>query len=238
MSKRPLPSREGVQQNRFNCHASASARLRGKLPSGRAVAAAAAFTALLPHFARASEDIVPPAVPDAIQLKVPAVPFLLGHGVGTQNYVCSPSGTGVAFVLMTPQATLFDNQNEQLTSHFFSPNPQEPNTNPVVVTDRAIRITWRHSQDSSTVWGEVKQGNASTDSNFVAVGAVAWLLVTKVHVEDGPTGGDKLSKTTFIHRVNTAGGLAPSIGCNSATDLGHQAFVPYTADYIFYRAPR
>jgi len=84
----------------------------------------------------------------------------------------------------------------------------------------------------------VKQGNASSDSNFVAFGAVAWLLVTKVHVEDGPTGGDKLSKTTFIHRVNTAGGLAPSVGCNSAADLGRQAFVPYTADYIFYRAPR
>jgi hypothetical protein len=84
----------------------------------------------------------------------------------------------------------------------------------------------------------VKQGNASTDSNFVAHGALAWLLVSKVHVEDGPPGGDKLSKTTFTHRVNTSGGLAPATGCNSAADLGHQAFVPYTADYIFYRAPR
>jgi hypothetical protein len=238
MSKRPLPSREGVQQNRFNRQALASERPRGKLSIGAAAAVAAAFTALLPQLAHAGEVIVPPAVPEAIKLKVPAEPFLLGHGVGTQNYVCSPSGAGVAFVLMTPQATLFDDEKEQLTSHFFSPNPQEPNTNPVVVTDRAIRVTWRHSRDSSTVWGEVKQGNASSDSNFVALGAVAWLLVTKVHVEDGPNGGDKLSKTTFIHRVNTSGGLAPSVGCNSAADLGHQAFVPYTADYIFYRAPR
>jgi Protein of unknown function (DUF3455) len=238
MSKRPVPSREVVQENRFNRHEPASGRSRGKLPIASAVALAAALTALLPQLARAGEEIVPPAVPDAIKLKVPAEPFLLGHGVGTQNYVCSPSGNGVAFVLMTPQATLFDDAKEQLTSHFFSPNPEEPNANPVVVTDRAIRVTWRHSRDSSTVWGEVKQGNASTDSNFVAFGAVAWLLVTKVHVEDGPTGGDKLSKTTFIHRVNTSGGLAPTTGCNSAADLGHQAFVPYTADYIFYRAPR
>jgi len=238
MSKRPLPSREGVQGNRLNRCVRASERMLGKLSIGSAVAVATAFTALLPQLAHAGDVIVVPDVPEAIKLKVPAVPFLLGHGVGTQNYVCSPSGAGVAFVLMTPQATLFDNENEQLTSHFFSPNPQEPNTNPVVVTDRAIRVTWRHSQDSSTVWGEVKQGNASSDSNFVAFGAVAWLLVTKVHVEDGPTGGDKLSKTTFIHRVNTAGGLAPSVGCNSAADLGRQAFVPYTADYIFYRAPR
>jgi Protein of unknown function (DUF3455) len=238
MSKRPLPSREGIQENRFNRHAPASERPPGKLSIGSAAAVAAAFAALLPQLARAGKDIVPPAVPTAIQLKVPAEPFLLGHGVGTQNYVCSPSGAGVAFVLMTPQATLFDDEKEQLTSHFFSPNPQEPNANPVVVTDRAIRVTWRHSQDSSTVWGEVKQGNASTNSNFVAFGAVAWLLVTKVHVEDGPTGGDKLSKTTFIHRVNTSGGIAPSTGCTSPADLGHQAFVPYTADYIFYKAAR
>jgi hypothetical protein len=238
MSKRPVPSGKGLQENRFNRHAPAFEGPRVKRPIASAAALAAAFTAFLPQLARAAEEIVPPPVPDAIQLKVPAEPFLLGHGVGTQNYVCSPSGTGVAFVLMTPQATLFDNEKEQLTSHFFSPNPQEPNANPVVVTDRAIRVTWRHSRDSSTVWGEVKQGNASTDANFVAQGAVAWLLVTKVHVEDGPTGGDKLSKTTFIHRVNTSGGLAPATGCTSAADLGHQAFVPYTADYIFYRAPR
>jgi hypothetical protein len=31
-------------------------------------------------------------------------------GAGTQNYVCSQSGSGVAFVLMTPQATLFDTE--------------------------------------------------------------------------------------------------------------------------------
>jgi len=138
MSKRPVPSREVVQENRFNRHEPASGRARGKLPITSAAALAAAFTALLPQLARADANIVPPAVPAAIQLKVPAEPFLLGHGVGTQNYVCSPSGNGVAFVLMTPQATLFDDENEQLTSHFFSPNPEEPNTNPVVVTDRAI----------------------------------------------------------------------------------------------------
>ena len=238
MSKRPLPSREGIQENRFNRHAPASERPRGKLSIRSAATVAAAFAALLPQLARAGKDIVPPPVPAAIQLNVPSEPFLLGHAVGTQNYVCSPSGTGVAFVLVTPQATLFGNEKEQLTTHFFSPNPREPNTNPVVVTDRMIRAAWQHSRDSSTVWGEVKPGNASSDSNFVAFGAIPWLLVTTVHVEDGPTGGDKLSKTTFIHRVNTSGGIAPATGCNSPADLGHQAFVPYTADYIFYKAAR
>ena len=47
-------------------------------------------------------------------------------------------------------------------------------------------------------------------------------------------GGDTLTATTFIQRVNTSGGIAPSTGCTSSTDVGKQAFVPYTADYVFY----
>jgi hypothetical protein len=37
--------------------------------------------------------------------------------------------------------------------------------------------------------------------------------------------------------VNTSGGVAPSTGCASATDVGKKALVPYTADYFFYRPP-
>jgi len=44
-----------------------------------------------------------------------------------------------------------------------------------------------------------------------------------------------MNKTTFIQRVNTIGGLAPSEGCLSPLGLGHQAFVHYTADYFFYK---
>jgi len=71
--------------------------------------------------------------------------FLVGHGVGTQNYVCLPSGTGVAFMLFTPQATLFSDDDKQITTHFFSPNPFENNTNPAVVAAGMIRATWQHS---------------------------------------------------------------------------------------------
>jgi hypothetical protein len=40
--------------------------------------------------------------------------------------------------------------------------------------------------------------------------------------------------TTFIHRVNTSGGVAPSAGCSRTADVGARALVPYIADYIFY----
>ena len=58
----------------------------------------------------------------------------------------------------------------------------------------------------------VKPGHSSTDPAFVEPGAIPWLLVTKVGVQNGPTGGDWLSATTFIQRVNTHGGLAPATG--------------------------
>ncbi|PYR41378.1 MAG: hypothetical protein DMF95_31190 [Acidobacteria bacterium] len=45
-----------------------------------------------------------------------------------------------------------------------------------------------------------------------------------------------LTEATFVQRLNTAGGVAPSTGCSGPTDVGNEAFVPYTADYFFYRA--
>ena len=52
--------------------------------------------------------------------------------------------------------------------------------------------------------------------------------------KDGPTGGHKLTATTFIQRLNTSGGIAPSDGCTESPDVGKKALVPYTADYFFF----
>ncbi len=186
----------------------------------------------LPQSAQA-QSVTPPTVPDnKLQVEAGNEAFLLGHGVGTQNYICKPAGTGVKFVLFTPEATLFkDNDNRQIITHFFSPNPSEPNTDATVVADGMIRVTWQ-ARDSSTVWAKVHQpdGMLTVDKN-----AVAWLLLDVVGTQDGPTGGHTLSDTTFIQRVNTTGGLAPLVGCTSLTDVGNSAFVPYTADYFFYK---
>jgi hypothetical protein len=189
----------------------------------------------MPQAAYAGDDIVLPPMPGNIQVPAGNEPFLLGHGVGTQNYVCLPSSAGVAYKLFTPEATLFDDNKEQLITHFFSPNPDETNLNPGLVAIGPIRVAWQHSRDASTVWGEVKSGDSSTDAAFVAPNAIPWLKVTKVGVDAGPAGGDILTQTTFIQRLKTAGGVAPSTGCSSTLDVGHQAFVPYTAEYVFYR---
>ena len=45
-----------------------------------------------------------------------------------------------------------------------------------------------------------------------------------------------MTQTTFIQRVNTAGGIAPAEGCTNDDEIGKVALVPYTTDYFFYRA--
>jgi hypothetical protein len=68
-------------------------------------------------------------------------------------------------------------------------------------------------------------------------GAIPWLKLQEVATRVGPTGGNTLSRTTFIQRVHTVGGSAPETGCDIPTDVGRKAFVPYRADYFFYKAP-
>ena len=53
--------------------------------------------------------------------------------------------------------------------------------------------------------------------------------------QSGPTGGDALTPAKFIHRVNTSGGTAPAAGCTQTSNIGATMFVPYTADYFFYK---
>jgi hypothetical protein len=150
--------------------------------------------------------------------------FLKGFAVGTQNYICLSSGAGIAWTFFGPQATLFDDDDKQVITHFLSANPDENGT---------PRPTWQHSKDTSTVWAMVAPFSTPV---VVTPGAIPWLLLQVVGDQDGPTGGHKLTTTTFIHRVNTAGGVAPATGCTVATDVGKKALVPYTTDYFFYKA--
>ena len=187
--------------------------------------------------ARADGSITPPPLPAGLAPVPTGNKLFLGtHAVGTQNYVCKPSGAGVAYILFTPEATLFGEDGGQVITHNFSPNPFEPNTDPkVVAPGGTIRATWQY-RDTSRVWAKVHATDI-TGSGAVTVDqtAVAWLLLDGVGSQNGPTGGDKLTGTTFVQRLNTKGGVAPSTGCSSLTDVGNTAFVPYTADYFFYK---
>ncbi len=198
------------------------ARLMASIIMASAVVGTA-VPAALAQAAQESFAITVPPVPDDIKVPAGNKVFLVGHAVGTQNYVCLPSGKDFKFTLFTPQATLFSDDGRQLMTHYFSANPFEGGT---------IRATWQDSRDTSTVWAQAT--HSSSDPNFVAPGAIAWVLLQRVGSQDGPDGGDTLTGTTFVQRLSTSGGVAPSTGCKTSNDVGHQAFVPYTADYFFY----
>jgi len=185
-----------------------------------ALAVAVATTVQQP--ARAHHD-GPPPVPGNIQVPAGNKLFLSGHAIGTQNYICLPSGTAFMWTLFGPQATLFDDHDRQIITHFASLNPFEG----------APRPTWQHSRDTSSAWAQAIA--TSTDAAYIAPGAIPWLLLQWVGRQEGPRGGDTLSGTTYIQRLNTAGGVAPATGCAAAADVGKRALVSYEADYFFYR---
>jgi hypothetical protein len=139
------------------------------LPFACSTALAVAFTVSLPRPAHA-ERVTPPPVPAGIEVPAGNRAFLVGHAVGSQNYVCLPSGSGFAWTLFTPQATLFTSHGRQLITHFFSPNPFEGQT---------IRPAWQHSRDTSTVWARLF-APPSSDSAFVRPGAIPWLVLEVV----------------------------------------------------------
>jgi hypothetical protein len=185
-----------------------------------------------------------PATPAAITPPAGNSAFLAGHAVGTQGYVCLPSGAGAASWTVNParpEATLFTNlfgDAFQIITHFFSPvqNPNKFAPNPLAVGN----ATWQSSFDSSKVWAQTdKEHSIAAGSDPIScpnTGSLACLLLQVVGTEQGPAGGKALTKTTFIQRLNTYGGSAPATGCAVPADVGKQALVAYSADYFFFRA--
>ena len=187
-------------------------------------ALAAAFMVLRLPLVYAA-DLKPPSVPKNLEVPPGHKAFLKGHAVGTQNYICLPAASGLlSWTFFGPQATLFNDKDTQIITHFLSPNlnPQERGT---------LRPTWQHSRDTSMIWAKPIASSPAPGS--VAEGAIPWLLLEVVGTDPDPTGGKRLTRTTFIQRLNTSGGIAPSSEC-TATD--QRAFVPYKADYILYKA--
>jgi hypothetical protein len=219
----------------MNCNVLSNRNSRRVIPAACAAALALACAVSLPAHAGRVET---PDVPDTLKVDDGNHPFLVGHAIGTQNYVCAPAGLDAqgqprfAYTLFTPEATLFNDDGDQLITHYFSPNqdqrpPGDPNTDLKVQADGAIRATWQHSRDGSTVWAKVK-------ATVPVSGTIALVLLDVVGHEDGLTGGDFLSKTKQIQRLNTTGGVPRPEGCTSSADVGHTAFADYTADYYFY----
>jgi Protein of unknown function (DUF3455) len=208
-------------------HAQAHQTTRRILLLGCVAALAGALMAAMQQPAHANRDLVSPPVPPNLEVSAGNKLFLVGHATGTQQYICLPSGSSFAWILFGPQATLFNENTKQIITHFLSPNPSESDI---------PRATWQHSNDTSAVWAMAIA--SSSDPNFVAPDAIPWLLLEVVGDQQGATGGARLTRTAFIQRLNTSGGIAPLSGCAVSTDIGKRELVPYTADYFFYKGTR
>ena len=122
-------------------------------------------------------SIPSPVTPERIAAPVGNSAFLLGHGVGTQGYVCLPSPTGgVSWTVNNarPEATLFTHifgEEVQIITHFLSPvvNPNDIGPKPPRFGD----VTWQSSFDSSRVWAQKKDFvTAGTDASCPNGGSI------------------------------------------------------------------
>jgi Protein of unknown function (DUF3455) len=182
-----------------------------------------------------AQSVTPPTTPIGITPPVGNSAFLVGHAEGTQGYVCLPTPTGETSWTVNParpEATLFTNlvgQSFQIITHFASINAN-PKKN--VTVPRGGNATWQSSFDTSKVWATaVNHIDAGTDASCPHNGAITCLLLQSVGNQQGPTGGRLLADTTFVQRLNTKGGSAPTGSCT----VGSTLLVPYTADYYFFR---
>jgi hypothetical protein len=174
-----------------------------------AVAGIAAVVAVAGSTAPAHAGKQQPDVPAAIEVPDGNKVFLVGHAVGVQIYRCDATPTGFAWALVAPRADLYGDNGKVVATHFGGP-------------------TWQ-ARDGSRVVAQ------RADGVTVDATAIPWLLLSTVDTSAGAD-GDRLTRTTFIQRTATTGGLAPATGgCNAAT-AGTSVEVPYTADYHFWKA--
>ncbi len=135
--------------------------------------------------------------------------FLTVYAVGVQKYACQANGT---WLFTDPEATLYATRRARIPvgTHFLN-----------LATGRPV---WRWHDGSSVEAARAAAAPGGTDN-------IPWLLLQSVATTAGP-GGDRLTGTTWVQRLNTLGGVAPGGTCTP----GDQAAVPYRSDYLFWKA--
>jgi hypothetical protein len=152
-----------------------------------------------------------PAVPSPIQVPDGHKVFLVGHAVGVQIYSCTATASGFEWRFVAPRADLRGDNGKVVATHFAGP-------------------TWQ-ARDGSQVVGQ------RVDGVTVDATAIPWLLLSAPSTTPGAD-GERLTRTTYIQRTATTGGLPPAAAACNAAMAGAQADVPYTAVYHFWKQTR
>jgi len=155
-----------------------------------------------------------PAMAPALSVPARAALKLHEHGDGVQIYTCTlaTSGPGMAggsssyaWVLKAPDARLFAENGALAGLHGAGP-------------------VWTWNSDGSSVTGAKVTQVDSPES-----GAIPWLLLRA----SSTRGAGELGDVTYVQRLLTHGGKAPTSGCD-ATTVNSELRVHYTAEYYFY----
>jgi hypothetical protein len=125
-----------------------------------------------------------------------------------QIYTCKPAGQSFAWTGPDPDAVLVDSAHRLTVHHYKGP-------------------TWEATE------GSIVRSEGPLARHFLPtnVDAVHWLELPAKEPSK------QFAKVTFIHRIDTTGGLPPSAKPCDAQHSGDSERVSYSATYLFY-APR
>jgi Protein of unknown function (DUF3455) len=129
-------------------------------------------------------------------------------GIGTVTYECraKKEGNGFEWAFVSPDAKLMDRSGKQIGRYYGPP------------------ATW-DANDGSKVTGAQVAVAPSSSGN----------LPLQLVKANPATGSGSMVGVTFIQRVATKGGAAPTSPCDMGS-AGKREVVNYQADYILYKA--
>ena len=146
-----------------------------------------------------------PQVPPVLAVPAGNKLAFVYDAVGVQIYGCDATATGYGWVFRAPEAKLYGHKGKPAGTHYKGP-------------------TWEANDGSTVVATKLAESpGGPNDIPLLLLGAVS-------HAGTG-----RMSDVTFIHRLETVGGKAPTAGCD-ATHVSETIGVDYTATYYFYEA--
>lgn len=145
------------------------------------------------------------ALPAAVQVPAGHRVAMETVGAGEITYECKMGTAGHAWEFIGPEARLMDRGGKVLGRYWGPP------------------ATWENMDGSSLTGTQVAVAPA-------AAGSIPYQLVKA----NPAKGSGAMTGVSYIQRVATQGGVAPSAACG-ATNAGAKQVVKYQADYIFYK---
>lgn len=146
------------------------------------------------------------ALPEPVRAPAGAEMTLWSVGKGEITYICKEKADqagAYGWVFGAPDAKLYDKDDKVIGKYYGGP-------------------TWE-ANDGSKVTGK---------QLAVAPNGSGNIPLQLVQTEPA-TGSGVLEGTTYIQRLNTKGGVAPSATCDKGS-AGKEMTVKYEADYVFY----